>query len=331
MRLREAAGVPEERDPYAVIGLDIGGTKTAGGVVAFPGARLVSRRQIATQPGRGGLDVLERVLEFAGQLGEEAVSLGLQVRGVGAGVAELVDLAGEVRSSQTIAWSGVPVRERLSTIAPAVVESDVRAAALGEAVCGAGRSYRSFVYVTAGTGISSAFVLDGQPWTGARGNALVLATGPQTAHCVECAGLSSSVLEEYASGPAIARRYGNLTGASITKAEEVCARAAAGEAAAMEVVTSAATALGSAVGFLANVLDPEAVVVGGGLGLCGGLFWKELVASARRHIWARETQALPIVTAELGADCGVIGAAVRCRQELSFDEENLACRISSRV
>jgi glucokinase len=82
---------------------------------------------------------------------------------------------------------------------------------------------------------------------------------------------------------------------------------------AARVVRDAAEALGGGVGWLANVLDPEAVIVGGGLGLAGGLYWDAFVDSVRRHVWAEATRDLPIVRAELGTDAGVIGAAVHAR------------------
>lgn len=89
---------------------------------------------------------------------------------------------------------------------------------------------------------------------------------------------------------------------------------AAGDADAAQVVRSGGEALGAAVGLLANVLDPEAVVVGGGLGLSEGLFWDSLVASMRRHIWFEAHRALPIVRAATGPDAGLIGAAAAAWQ-----------------
>ncbi|MCX6628043.1 MAG: ROK family protein, partial [Candidatus Solibacter sp.] len=192
---------------------------------------------------------------------------------------------------------------------PAVVESDVRAAALGEAWLGAGRGFREFVYVTAGTGISSALVQAGRPYAGARGNALVLASAPASTTCNACGTRLHPVLEEFASGPAIARRYTAASGHAVCRGEEVTAAAAAGDPLALEIVRSAGEALGVGVAFLANVLDPGALVIGGGVGLCGGLYWRSFEASARAHIWAEDTRQLPILPAQLGVDAGVIGAA----------------------
>lgn len=279
------------------IGLDVGGTKIAGGLVAWPSGEILCRRTISTAPERGGEPVLQDVIAMARHLANEA-----PVAGVGIGVAELVDARGRVTSSATIPWRGLPVREALSEIAPAVVEADVRAAALGEAWFGAGKPFHNFVYVTVGTGISSCLVIDNKPWPGARGNALVMASSPLSVVCTECGTHLAPVLEEFASGPAIARRYG------VARAEEVLAALDTDERA-REIVRSAAFALGVSLAFLVNVMDPEAVVVGGGLGSAGGFFRDEMVASARRHIWSEATRELPILVAALGPHAGIVGAA----------------------
>ena len=88
------------------------------------------------------------------------------------------------------------------------------------------------------------------------------------------------------------------------------AGAARGEPDAVRVLRDAGEALGSGLGLLINVLDPDAVIVGGGLGLAGGLYWEALVESTRRHIWADTTRELPIMPARLGSDAGLIGAAL---------------------
>jgi glucokinase len=296
-------------ESFIAIGLDVGGTKIAGGIVSLPESEILSQQVIKTLPQRGGEAVLSDALSIARRLVHEAADKGRCVRGIGVGVAELVDPDGNVTSGQTIAWRGIPIQERFSEIVPAVVESDVRAAALAEAMFGAGRPFRIFAYVTVGTGISYTLVQDGHPYPGVRGNAILLSSGPLSTTCPNCAAELHQVLEEFASGPALVARYNRRSSRAAARAEEVTEAAAANDPLAIHIVRSAGEALGNSVGFLINVLDPEAVIIGGGLGLSGGIYWNSLIASTRQHIWSDATRDLPILPAVLGTNAGLIGAA----------------------
>src|SRR5215217_2359035 len=168
------------------LGLDVGGTKIAGGIVDLASGELLARRVIPTAPERSGEVVLADALAMAKKLMAEAHALGGKVESIGVGVAELVDADGNICSSHLLGWGRLPVRDRFARIAPAVVEADVRAAAVGEARYGAGGEFSTFIYVTVGTGISSCLVQDGRPFAGARGNALVLASAPLSSICPHC-------------------------------------------------------------------------------------------------------------------------------------------------
>jgi glucokinase len=274
---------------------------------------------ISTQADRDGMTILADALVLAQALSKEASTLGLALAGIGVGVAELVDLEGNVTSGHTIQWQALPVRERFSQLAPAVIESDVRAAALAESKFGAGRSFKIFVYVTVGTGISCCLMQEGRPFAGARGNALVFSSSPLTTTCTSCGTVLRPILEEFASGPALVRRYNHHCTAQIQSGEGVLLAVESGDVVAAEVVRTAGEALGVSVAFLVNTLDPEAVIVGGGLGLAGGLYWSSFTRSAREHIWAEAARNLPILQASLGTDAGLIGAAatVLQRRQLS--------------
>ena len=137
------------------------------------------------------------------------------------------------------------------------------------------------MYVTVGTGISSCLVQDGVPYAGARGNALILASSPLTTVCTTCDAVLRPVLEEYAAGPALVARYNRAAAGRMVRAEQVLAAARAHDHVAADVVFTAGEALGVSVGWLVNVLDPAAVIVGGGLGLAGGLYWDSFVAATR--------------------------------------------------
>lgn len=290
------------------IGLDVGGTKTAGGLVRFPSGEVIARRRVLTGEGRSAEEILTDAVEMALELAG-AMPAGGCLAGVGLGVPELVDLNGQITTGSVIDWRSVLLADRFIGIGPVWAEADVRAAALAEAMFGAGRPYRLFVYVSIGTGISSTFVQDGRPYAGARGNALVLASSPVSTLCPKCETWVRTTVEQFASGPGIVRRCNLGQPAPASQAEHVLAAANRGDPSEARVVREAGEALGAGVGFLVNVLDPQAVVVGGGLGLAGGLYWETLVNSTRRHVWAGATRDLPIIPAALGSDAGFVGAA----------------------
>ncbi len=289
------------------LGIDIGGTKIAAGVVDCGTGAVSARQQIATDLRHGPDALLADVLALA----ERTMVAGSQsVAGIGVGVCELVNHSGTIISGHTLGWEGRSIAPAFAKLAPRVaIDGDVFAHALAEARFGIGRQYDPFVYVTIGTGISSCLVIGGRPYRGAHGGALVLATGQQTYYDAD-GGARRFALEEFASGPAIATRYRQASGAHIVRAETVLAAADGGDLLAIQVVDSAAIALGSAIGWLINLLDPAAVVLGGGLGLAGGTYKRRLLAAAREHSWAPSSQETLILTTALGPDSGIIGAAL---------------------
>jgi len=291
------------------IGIDLGGTKIAAGLVSFPSGKILVQEVVPTLPLRGGQAVLDDTLAVAQKLQQRAAAIGGVVQGIGVGIAELVNLQGDITSEYLIQWRGLPAKQMLSQIAPTVFESDVRAPALAEALFGAGRSFKNFVYLTVGTGISYCLMIDGRPYAGAHGHAIMVGTGALTSECGKCGVVQEEVLEQVAAGPSLVGRYNQRVGASFTMGQQVIAAASGGDQIADEILRSAGATLGNSIGFLINVLDPEAVIVGGGLGLAGGIYWDSFVASTRAHIWSEISKDLPIFHAELGTDAGIIGAA----------------------
>jgi glucokinase len=291
----------------AVLGIDAGGTKIAAGVVDPAGGGIILRETIATGAARGGAAVLADTVDLAGRL---LAAAGRRIVRIGVGVPQLVDNEGRIRSAYNFDWTALPVRERLSALAPTTIESDVRAAARAEARFGAGKGRRTFAYVTIGTGISYCLVIDGRPHAGANGFAIHFASSALHVPCAACGHVNAPVVEEIASGPAIAAAFARKMGRSIAGATDVLAAANAGDGVAAGILNSAADQLGPLIAMVVNMLDPEAVVLGGGLGLAAGLYRDRLIESTRAHIWAEACRDLPIVPADLGTEAGLIGAAL---------------------
>lgn len=292
------------------IGIDVGGTKIAAGIVLVPGGEVRGRQLQPTRPERGGSAMLEDVTVLAKKLIEEAKRQNLEPVALGVGVAELVDPQGNVLSEATIAWRNLPVRERLATLLPARVEADVRAGALAEARLGAGVGRKSFLFVTLGTGISSCLVVEGVPYGGARGLTGTFASSPGLIPGEDGLLHSGPPLEQFAAGPALAGRLAALRPDFSGSSKDVLSLAESGDADAKGIVESAGQAVGAAIAQLVNVLDPEAVVLGGGLGMAGGAYRNAIATSFRSQVWSDLHRDLPLLPAQLGSDAGFIGAAL---------------------
>nr|WP_280953568.1 ROK family transcriptional regulator [Symbiobacterium terraclitae] len=228
-----------------------------------------------------------------------------RVIGAGAALHGLVDHAGGVmRFAPHFGWRDVPfaamLAERLEL--PVVADNDVRCMALGELWFGAGRGVQNFVCVRVGTGIGAGIVLDGSLFRGGRalageiGHFTVDLNGP-LCHCG-----SRGCLETVASGPAIARRAGMESATAVARAAE------AGDARALQALADAGTHVGVAIANLAKTLDPELVLIGGGVARAG----EHLLAPLRRAIAAHaldQRAVVPVHPVALGDDAAAVGAA----------------------
>lgn len=304
-----------------VIGVDLGGTKTAAGVVSESGEVLFS----ATAPTlnrAGGAAILDATAALVSELVARAAADRVEVSGVGVGSAGVIDASRGVVVSATdaiLGWSGTELTAGLAGrlgLPPEAVRAvnDVHAHALGEAWLGAAAGAASSVLVAFGTGVGGSFVLDGQPVLGHRyvGGHVGHVPSPYAFHdgrglpCV-CGG--SGHVEAIASGPAIHEfflRSGGSPGVPDTRA--LFALAADGDAAALKAVSVGARAAGQAVGGLANVLDPDVVVVSGGLADAGEAWWIPMEAALRRELLA-PLEGIPVVRAVLGNTAAIVGAA----------------------
>jgi len=230
---------------------------------------------------------------------------------IGVAVCELVDLEGRVTSAQAVDWLDRDVAGALSPSGIVTVASDVRAGALAEARMGAGRSLDPFVYVSIGTGISHTLVQDGVPYPGRHGTALIASSGTISAVCPRCGEPLELVPEQVASGNGMVGRYAESgPHQRPERVEDVLAAAADGDEIAARIVDEGGAMLGTVVAGLVNVLDPQGVVVGGGLGLAPGRYRDRFLASFAAHIWAPTSRDTPVVDAALGTDAVLVGAAL---------------------
>ena len=202
---------------------------------------------------------------------------------------------------------------------PVILENDANAAAIGEMWQGAGRGHRTLICVTLGTGVGGGIILDGKLWRGVNGSAGEIGhIGVDPFAGVPCTCGSRGCLEVYASATAIVRmtrearpRYPNsiLHNIEDLTSEKIYEAGRKGDELAIEVFRRMGVYLGIGLASLINVLDPEIVVIGGGLSNGWKLFEKHVHQQVMERAFAIPAQGVEIVRAECGDDAGLLGAA----------------------
>ena len=304
--------------PVGVVGVDLGGTKTAAALV-LPDARVLCEVTAATPARDGAAAVVATVVALVDRVRADAATHGLPApRLLGVGSAGVIDSdAGTVVSATDAlpGWAGTPLARRLGTATGLEVHvlNDVHAHALGEARSGAGAGRDPVLLVAAGTGVGGALVVGGEVLGGAHGAAGHLGhVASPGAGEITCTCGAVGHLEAIASGPAVVATHRRLGGTS-SDARDVVVAALAGDPLATRAVDLAADALGRALGGWVNTFDPEVVVLTGGLASAGGHWWSRVVQAAGREL-VPAVRDVPVVPAALGARAALVGAALFARE-----------------
>jgi glucokinase len=306
-----------------VLGLDVGGTKLAAGIVAGDG-RVLSMEVAPSRVEEGPEAMIERHLD----LGRAAVAAAgvpwEQVRAVGIACGGPLDpFTGIIQSPPGLpGWDEVPLVARVEAALqrPTIVDNDATACAIAEWWFGAGRErpVRHLVYLTISTGVGGGLILDGRVYRGAAGNAGELGHLTIDYRGRQCGCGRRGCLEAYASGPQIAARARErladgraslLAALPEVTARDVSQAAASGDPLAREVWDETTAMLGSAVANILDVFNPELVVLGGGVTRAGDRLLLPVREAALRQAMAPARNAADVVLAGLGDELGVISAA----------------------
>jgi glucokinase len=317
------------RGAYA-IGVDVGGTRIAAGLVERKG-RIVREMKLLTPKAAGPFAIVDAIVGMVEELTNGVHPS--EIAGVGMGIPAQVDfLRQSVEFSTNLPLGGVDVRglvmSRLKY--PVTIDNDGHTAALGESRFGAAKGIKDFVMVTLGTGVGGGVFIGGRLMRGSRG------FGGEVGHVVididgppcPCGGRGH--LESYAARPAIIRdaraAVATYHGSSITRlaggdvdtitAEIVIEGANAGDEAAVEIMGRVGDMLGEALVGLVNILNPQAIVIGGGIGESCPLVSQRAAACVAAEALAGRRD-VKVLTAELGNDAGVAGAAA-----LAFEDHD---------
>ena len=295
--------------PAAVVGVDIGGTKIAAGIVSADGTILQRARRDTPRTGHG-TDVMDAVVALLTELADRH-----PFEAIGLGVKGVVDTERGVvlQDGDTLpGWGGTVVAAPVAAAfdVPVFVENDVRVTALAEAVLGAGVGHDRLLVASAGTGVGGGLVTGRRVLHGPHGTtgeiAHLLVPGPGAIPC-GCGRLDH--LEAVSAGPAIAAEYGRRTGGTeALSLHQVAALLAAGDRIAAETVRDAGVVLGRALAGLATALDVDAVVIGGGVAQLHEEFFVPAAAALRESV-LEPLRDLPVLPAALGTDAPLVGAA----------------------
>ena len=292
-----------------VIGVDVGGTTVKAAVFDSDGLEYV--RSDRPTPRHLGPDAvitttIDTIVELRAQIPDAA-----RVRAVGLVVPGLVDAEqGIAVYAANIGWRQLPLRQIVAEAVglPVILDHDVRAAGLAELELGAGRRLQEVLFVALGTGVAAAVITGGQVSAGATGRAGELGHLPVFPEGEWCACGQRGCTETYASATALSRRYAAASGIADVPAKDVMSRAAAGDPVAERVFRDAITALGRALVNYVLLMDPELILIGGGMAASGAALLHPLTREVQAGLAWRPVPA--ISNGRFAGDAGRRGAGL---------------------
>lgn len=320
--------------PGFIIGVDIGGTKVAAGLVA-PGGEIRYHTRIPMVANGGPASGLAAVTQAIDQVCAKATSPDGSLQGIGICAPGPLDPnTGVILNPPNVpCWRNFPLADEISRKynVPVKVDNDANAAALAEALWGAGRGFRNIFYATLGTGIGTGIVFDGHIYHGRTGAA---AEGGHVSIDYRgpiCACGKPGCIEVFASGPAIARRAQALLSANGTQASVLKRLAngngvttqmvgeayAQGDPVAAETLHETVQLLSLWLGNMIDLLEPDVIIIGGGVAAMMKAFLGEIRDRLPGCCVNRRCQEIPIVIACYGADAGIAGGAALAAEVLS--------------
>jgi glucokinase len=310
-----------------IIGVDVGGTKVAAGLVDAAGVIThQTRTPMAAADAAAGLSAVRSTIDSVRAGGDSEISaIGICAPG------PLDPQTGVVINPPNLpGWRDFPLAAEISKAyrLPVRVDNDGNAAALAEALWGAGRGHRNIFYATIGTGIGTGIVFDGHIYHGRTGAAAEGGHMSIDYHGPRCGCGKLGCIEALASGPAIARRASEKIAAgrrpSILEragghldritSEMVGEAYLAGDALAAELLHETAGFLTVWLGNIVDLLEPDVMIVGGGVAAMLQPLFSEIRDGLRKWSVNSRCQEIPLVKAHYGADAGIAGGAALCRE-----------------
>jgi len=298
-------------DPGVLLGVDVGGTSMAAGLVTRDGRVLVTRGRSTHGPDGG--DAIERILALTTEVAALPDARPHHLVGVGAGLPGLVDMAsgtvgGEAHHVPEL--TGVPMTRLLAEAAgaPAFVDNDVNALALAEGRWGAGHGAKSFVLLAVGTGVGGGMVIDGRLHRGAGGFGGELGHVPIEFDGRPCICGARGCLKAYVAGPDLAGEASRRLGRPVDAAG-LFDLADGGDGTAEAVVAEATEALAAGLAIIVNGINPERLLVAGSVGRAFARRERDVRARLARRAYKGALATTRVIFLDLDKDTSVRGGA----------------------
>ncbi|MBR3107923.1 MAG: ROK family protein [Clostridia bacterium] len=308
------------------IGIDLGGTNIAVGVVSEAGS-ILSETNAKTLAQRPYQEVIRdmaacvmKAVTKAGLTEADIASIGIGIPGVADGD------SGVVFNCTNLGWIGVPLRDEMQKYInkPVFIDNDANVAALAESYFGVSAGYKSSVMLTLGTGVGGGIVINGRPWSGAHGRAGEIGHMTLVPDGAPCTCGNNGCVERYCSATAIIRMakqecYSFPDTAILKKAggdinrvnaKLVIDAAKEGDASALRVFNSFVRYLAMAINNITAFFDPDIIVLGGGLSHAGSFLLDRVAALLPRYQMFKALPLPRLALAKLGNEAGIVGAAM---------------------
>jgi len=307
------------------VGVDLGGTTIKIGLVNDDG-QLIFDTEVPTRTKDGQEAIIEDIVLTTKQIVKQAGFEWDNVKGMGFGIPGLLNIAqGIVSLAPNLDWVNIPLKEILEEKLhiPIKIDNDANVAVLGEAWTGAGKGFKHLVMATIGTGIGGGIIIEGNILHGKNGMAAELGHIPISDEGLLCGCGNYGCLETISSATGIVRKgkqvvedgkVSILTEKYMDKIDQITARrvidaAKEGDKEAEQIVQNAGNLLGQGLATVANLLDPEIIIVGGGVSKAGDIIFDPIKEGLMRHGLKSIVKSVKVVPAVLGNNAGMIGAA----------------------
>ena len=270
------------------IGVDIGGTKTAIGIIDYQTGKISKKLIFPSKSFKNDSKNLNFIIEKT-----LVLSNANRINHIGIGVPELINNKGVIKGNYNFNWSNINLATYFPKNIKVLVDSDVRCHLRAEKYFGVARNYKNFAYINIGTGLSYAQFKENDIYSGANGYAIHFASSKISLYDWKKNKKISLIPEDYYSGKELVK----ILNIKNTQKKN-------------RIMKNVAESLATIIGSLINTIDPAKIVLGGGVVIHNAYFTKILISNIRKYILADEVKKINIVTSKLKDNTGLLGAGL---------------------